>query len=84
MPRKLPTAYLRKLKEEQKSAESIAVKRVERKEQQLQSPDSGRLKSYMMICQACGTRAKFTVDDHGYATCTNCRAMASFRFGHLA
>lgn len=84
MPRKLPTAYLRKLKEEQKTAESIAVKRVERKERQLQSPDSGRLKSYMMICQACGTRAKFTVDDHGYATCANCRAIASFRFGHLA
>jgi hypothetical protein len=24
------------------------------------------------------------VDTHGYATCTNCRAIANFRFGHLA
>jgi hypothetical protein len=83
MPRKLPAAYLRKLNEEQKTVRSIAVKREERKEQ-LQAPDSGRVKSYMMVCQACGTRAKFTVDEHGYATCTNCRAIASFKFGHLA
>jgi len=83
MPRKLPSSYLRKLNEEQKMAGSIAAKRAEKKEQ-LQSPDSGRLKSYTMICQACGTRTKFTVDEKGYATCTNCRAIASFRFGHLA
>jgi hypothetical protein len=83
MPRKLPAAYLRKLNEEQKTVRSIAAKREEKKEQ-LQAPDSGRLKSYTMICQACGTRTKFTVDEHGYATCTNCRAIASFRFGHLA
>ena len=83
MPRKLPAAYLRKLNEEQKTVRSIAAKREEKKEQ-LQAPDSGRLKSYMMICQACGTRTKFTVDEHGYATCTNCRAIASFKFGHLA
>jgi hypothetical protein len=83
MPRKLPTAYLRKLKEEQKTVESIAARRVEKKEQS-RVPDSSRLKSYIMICQACGTRAKFTVDERGYATCTNCRAIASFRFGHLA
>jgi hypothetical protein len=83
MPRKLPTAYLRKLNEEKKKVESVVTKHVEMKER-LGGPDSGRLKSYTMICQACGTRAKFTVDDHGYATCTNCRAIASFRFGHLA
>jgi hypothetical protein len=83
MPRKLPLSYLRKLNEEQKTVRLVAAKRAEKKEQ-LQAPDSGRLKSYTMICQACGTRAKFTVDDKGYATCTNCRALASFRFGHLA
>jgi len=83
MPRKLPAAYLRKLNEEQKTVRSIAAKREEKKEQ-LQAPDSGRLKSYTMICQACGTRTKFTVDEHGFATCTNCRAIASFKFGHLA
>jgi hypothetical protein len=83
MPRKLPAAYLRKLKEEQKTARSIAIKREEKKEQ-LRAPDSGKLKSYTMICQVCGVRAKFTVDERGYATCTNCRAIASFRFGHVA
>ncbi len=83
MPRKLPTSYLRKLNEEQKIAKLTAAKRAEKKEQ-LQAPNSGRLKSYTMVCQACGTRARFTVDDKGYATCTNCRAIASFRFGHLA
>jgi len=84
MPRKIPTAYLRKLNEQQKIAPTIAAKRAETREQRLQAPDSGRLKSYEMICHSCGTRAKFTVDDHGYATCTNCRAIASFKFGHLA
>ena len=83
LPRKLPTAYLRKLNEEQKTVHSNEAKRAEKKEQ-LQAPDSGRLKSYVMVCQACGTRAKFTVDEKGYATCSNCRAIASFRFGHLA
>jgi hypothetical protein len=83
MPRKLPAAYLRKLNEEQKTARSIATKREEKKER-LHGPDSSKLKSYIMICQACGTRAKFIVDERGYATCTNCRAIASFRFGHVA
>jgi hypothetical protein len=83
MPRKLPSSYLRKLNEERKTAQLLAAKRDEKKEQ-LQAPDSGRLKSYTMICQACGTRAKFTVDEKGYATCMNCKAIASFRFGHLA
>ncbi len=83
MPRKLPASYLRKLNEEQKMAKLAADKKAERKER-LQVPDSGRLKSYTMVCQACGTRAMFTVDDRGYATCTKCRAIASFRFGHLA
>jgi len=82
MPRKLPTAYVRKLNDEQKTAQSIASKRIEKKEQ-FQAPDSGRLKSYVMICQACGSRAKFTVDEKGYATCSNCRAIASYRFGHM-
>jgi len=83
MPRKLPASYLRKLNEEQKMAKSIAAKQVERK-QEPRDPDSGRLKGFTMICQTCGARAKFTVDLHGYATCSNCRAIANFRFGHLA
>ena len=83
MPRKLPAAYLRKLNEEQKTARSTARRREERKET-LSAPDSGKLKSYVMICQVCGVRAKFTVDERGYATCSNCRAIASFKFGHLA
>ena len=82
MPRKLPTAYVRKLNDEQKTAQSIASKRTERKEQ-FQAPDSGRLRSYVMICQACGKRVKFTVDEKGYATCGNCRAIASYKFGHI-
>jgi hypothetical protein len=82
MPRKLPTAYLRKLKEEQRIARPTVTKREEK--EQLRAPDSEKLKSYTMICQVCGVRAKFTVDERGYATCSNCRAIASFRFGHVA
>ena len=84
MPRKLPTAYLRKLNEEQKIDRVKAEKQAEKKEQAQQAPYTGKLKGYTMVCQSCGTQAKFKVDDRGYATCTNCRAMASFRFGHVA
>lgn len=81
MPRKLPTSYVRKLNEEQKQAKAVAAKKAKRV---LPSdPDSGKLKGFTMICQACGTKSKFTVDKFGYATCTNCRAIASFRFGHV-
>lgn len=83
MPRKLPSSYLRKLNDEQKQAKAVAAKRAEKKLEP-QDPESGRLKGFTMICQACGTKAKFTVDAHGYATCSNCRAIASFRFGHVA
>ena len=82
MPRKLPLSYVRKLNDEQRKAQSIASKRNEKREQ-FQAPDSGRMRSYVMICQACGTRAKFTVDERGFATCGNCKAIASYRFGHL-
>jgi hypothetical protein len=83
MPRKIPTSYLRKLNEEQKRAKEIAAKRAVKKPQPV-DPDSGKLKGFTMICQTCGSRAKFTVDKFGYATCTNCRAIASYRLGHLA
>lgn len=82
MPRKLPTSYVRKLNEQQKTAQAFAARRAEKKLEP-RDPDSGKLKGFTMICQTCGTRAKFTVDPHGYATCTNCRAIANFRFGHV-
>lgn len=83
VPRKLPVSYVRKLNEEQKTARVLETKRAERK-QEPRDPDSGKLRGFTMICQTCGTRAKFTVDPHGYATCSNCRAIANFKFGHLA
>jgi hypothetical protein len=83
MPRKLPAAYLRKLNEEQRIAKSIAANRTAKKPQPL-DPDAGRLNSFETICQMCGKRAKFNVDKFGYATCSNCRAIASYRLGHLA
>lgn len=83
MPRKLPSSYVRKLNEQQKFAKAIEAKRATKKEEP-RDPDSGKLRGFTMICQTCGTRAKFSVDTHGYATCSNCRAIANFRFGHLA
>jgi len=83
MPRKLPSSYVRKLNEQQKLAKAIEAKRATKKEEP-RDPDSGKLRGFTMICQTCGTRAKFSVDAHGYATCSNCRAIANFRFGHLA
>jgi hypothetical protein len=83
MPRKIPASYLRKLNEEQKKAKEFsakaAVKRLEPKD-----PDSGKLKGFTGICQTCGTRTKFTVDKFGYATCANCKAIASYKFGYVA
>lgn len=83
MPRKLPAAYLRKLNEEQKRATEFAVKAAAKKLEP-KDPDSGKLKGFTGICQTCGTRTLFTVDKFGYATCGNCRAIASYRFGHVA
>jgi hypothetical protein len=82
MPRKIPASYLRKLNEEQKRAKEVAAKKAARPPPA--DPDSGKLKGFTMVCQTCGTRARFTVDKFGYATCGNCRAIASFRLGHLA
>jgi len=82
LPRKLPTSYVRKLNEEQKQAKAIAAKKATKRILP-SDPDSGKLKGFTMICQACGTKSRFTVDKFGYATCTNCRAIASFRFGHV-
>ncbi len=83
MPRKIPSSYLRKLNEEQKRAKEIAAKKEARNSQPV-DPDSGKLKSFTMVCQTCGSQARFTVDKFGYATCGNCRAIASYRLGHLA
>lgn len=83
MPKKLPAAYVRKLNKEQKTARLTAAKRMAERPKQ-QDPDSGKLKAFTMICQSCGTRAKFTVDSFGYATCNNCRAIASYKLGPVA
>ena len=84
MVRKLPSSYVRKLNEEQKKRKSIEAKQMFRKQQEQRDPDSGRLKGFTMVCQTCGTNSKFTVDKLGYATCSHCRAVASFRFGNVA
>jgi hypothetical protein len=83
MPRKLPTAYIRKLNEEQKIARTVAAKRIT-KESEPKDPDAGKLKGFKAVCQTCGAHTQFTVDKFGYATCSNCRAIASYRLGHLA
>ncbi len=83
MPRKIPSSYLRKLNEEQKRAKEIAAKAAAKKPQPV-DPDSGKLKGFTMVCQTCVSRTRFTVDKFGYATCSNCRAIASYRLGHLA
>jgi hypothetical protein len=81
--RKLPSSYVRKLNEEQKMRKTIEEKQRSRQQQRQSDPDSGRLKGYTMICQTCGTNSKFTVDKLGYATCSNCRAVAPYRFGNV-
>ena len=83
MPRKIPSSYIRKLNEEQKRAKEVADKAARRPQKPV-DPDSGKLKGFTMVCQTCGTRSRFTVDKFGYATCGNCRAIASYRLGHLA
>jgi len=83
MPRKIPSSYLRKLNEEQKKAKIYAAKAAQKKLEP-RDPDAGKMKGFTGICQSCGARAKFTVDKFGYATCGNCRAIASYRFGHVA
>ena len=83
MPRKLPASYLRKLNEEQKRAKEVAA-RVDKKKLAPKDPDSGKLKGFTGICQTCGSQTKFTVDKFGYATCSNCKAIASYKFGHIA
>jgi hypothetical protein len=83
MPRKIPSSYLRKLNEEQKRSKIFAAKAAEKKLEP-RDPDSGKIKGFTGICQTCGTRTKFTVDRFGYATCGNCKAIASYKFGHVA
>ena len=83
MPRKIPSSYLRKLNEEQKRAKDFAAKAAENKLEP-KDPDSGKIKGFIGICQSCGARTTFIVDKFGYATCSNCRAIASYKFGHVA
>ena len=83
MPRKLPPSYLRKLNEEQKRAKQFQAS-AERKKLAPKDPDAGKLKGFTGICQSCGSHTKFTVDKFGYATCNNCKAIASYKFGHVA
>ena len=64
-------------------AKEVAA-RAEKKKLVPKDPDSGKLKGFTGICQTCGIRTKFTVDKFGYATCGNCKAIASYKFGHVA
>jgi hypothetical protein len=81
MPRKLPTSYVRKLNEEQKRTASSKEARPAGRENRHEDREEGKLKSFTMICQTCGSHAKFTVSKLGYATCSNCRAQAAYRIG---
>jgi hypothetical protein len=83
MPRKIPSSYLRKLNEEQKRAKVFAAKAAQKKLEP-RDPDSGKIRGFSGICQACGARTQFSVDKFGYATCGKCGAIASYKFGHVA
>ncbi|WP_455284596.1 hypothetical protein [[Eubacterium] cellulosolvens] len=83
MPRKLPKAYLVKLKEEQARFSAAKAKREERQEKQAEQGVSsvGMLRSFEGDCVACGQRTLFTVDGLGYCKCSRCGAQANFRLG---
>jgi hypothetical protein len=85
MPRKLPSSYVRKLNDQQKTQKAIEANRQKRHEQQQASNQtSGRVKGFTTICQACGTRSNFIVDNLGHATCNHCRAIAPYRISNVA
>jgi len=83
MPRKLPKAYLIKLKEEQTRLSAAKAKNEERQNRQAEQGLSsvGMLRSFEGDCVACGQRTRFTVDGLGYCKCGRCGAQANFRLG---
>lgn len=83
MPRKLPKAYLAKLKEEQVRVAAAKTKSKERAERQAEQGLSsvGMLRSFEGDCASCGQRTKFAVDALGYCKCGRCGALANFRMG---
>lgn len=83
MPRKLPKAYLVKLKEEQVRLSASKMKSEERPSRQAEQGLSsvGMLRSFEGDCIACGQRTLFTVDGLGYCKCSRCGSQANFRLG---
>jgi len=83
MPRKLPKAYLVKLKEEQVRLSAAKVRSEEKAKRQAEQGLSslGMLRSFEGDCGACGQRTRFTVDNLGYCRCSRCGAQANFRMG---
>jgi len=83
MPRKLPKAYLVKLKEEKARLSAAKAKSEERQNRQAEQGLSsvGMLRSFEGDCVACGQRTRFTVDELGYCKCGRCGAQANFRLG---
>jgi len=84
MPRKLPSAYVRKLNDQQKLQKTLEENRQRKREQQPSNQTTGRMKGFTTICQACGTRSTFTVDNMGHATCNHCKAIAPYRISNVA
>jgi len=83
MPRKLPKAYLVKLKGEQVRLSAAKVRSEEKAKRQAEEglPSVGMLRSFEGDCAACGQRTRFTVDNLGYCRCSRCGAQANFRMG---
>ena len=83
MPRKMPRAYLSKLKEEQVRLATSKAKREERQKSQDDQGLSkvGMLRSFEGDCTACGQRTRFAVDELGYCKCGRCGSQANFRLG---
>jgi hypothetical protein len=83
MPRKLPKAYIAKLKQEQTRLAASKAKTEEREKRQSEEGLSkvGMLRSFEGDCTACGQRTRFTVDDLGYCKCSKCGSQANFRMG---
>jgi hypothetical protein len=83
MPRKLPKAYLSRLKEEQVRLAASKAKSEERRKRQDEEGLSkvGMLRSFEGDCTACGQRTRFTVNELGYCKCSRCGSQANFRLG---
>ncbi len=83
MPRKLPRAYITKLKEEQVRLSASKKKHEEKETRQAEQGHSsvGMLRSFEGNCTACGQRTLFIVDSFGYCKCNKCGSQANFRLG---